>query len=585
MNLRALTLTTLVAVAAYYAKAQTPDFTELADTHAHTSAAEWKAQAPRPRAAWGSTDVHYQKTSIPTQGLTKRWTAKAWRGERVNALALVYTAEPLESVELATTELKSVRGAILAERVSLAFVRYVMADGLNKPGETGAKNACRGDNKAWEWDSVMVADIIDARKAMPVEANTTRPVWVSVWVPTDAQPGTYKAQLEIRVKGGATLTLPYQIEVGERRLPLPQEWSFHLDLWQNPYAVARYYNVPLWSKEHFDLMRPIMKTYANAGGKVITASVIDRPWNGQTQDAFGSMIGKTKSIDGQWKYDYTVFDRWVEFMMACGVDEQIDCYTVVPWRLQFDYYDQATNTVKNISTEIGTKEYNDYWLPFLTDFAAHLKAKGWFERTAIAMDERPREAMNAAEAIIRKADKNFKIEGAIHYYPDVEPNIHDLCLAYGETVPPNVLARRRSEGKKTTVYTCCAEAYPNTFTFSKPAEATWLPLHAAAIGVDGYLRWAYNSWTIDPLRDSRFRSWASGDCYLVYPGASSVRMEKLTEGIQYYEKIKILRNEFAAKPAKIKELNNEVAKFVPQNLKGENATQMVNEFKKVIDKY
>lgn len=585
MNLRALTLTTLVAVAAYYAKAQTPSFTELADTHAHTSAAEWKAKAPRPQAAWGSIDVQYQKTSIPTTGLSKKWAAKAWRGERVNGLAVVYTSSALENVEVATTGLKSGRNEIPASKVEVAFVRYVMADGLNKPGETGAKNACRGDNKPWEWDSVMVADILDTRKAMAVEANTTRPIWVSVWVPRDAKPGTYKANLKIKVEGGTTLSLPYQITVGERQLPEPEKWSFHLDLWQNPYAVARYYNVPLWSKQHFDLMRPIMKTYANAGGKVITASVIDRPWNGQTQDAFGSMIGKTKSIDGQWSYDYTVFDKWVEFMMSCGVTEQIDCYTVVPWKLQFDYYDQATNTVKNISTEIGSKEYNDYWLPFLTDFAAHLKAKGWFERTAIAMDERPREAMNAAEAIIRKADKNFKIEGAIHYYPDVEPNIYDLCLAYGETVPANVLTRRRSEGKKTTVYTCCAEAYPNTFTFSKPAEATWLPIHAAAIDVDGYLRWAYNSWTIDPLRDSRFRSWGSGDCYLVYPGASSVRMERLTEGIQYYEKIKILRNEFAAHPAKIKVLNDAVAKFVPQNLHGENATEMVNEFKKVIDKY
>lgn len=27
---------------------------------------------------------------------------------------------------------------------------------------------------------------------------------------------------------------------------------------ENPYAVARYYGVPLWSKEHFDAMRPII---------------------------------------------------------------------------------------------------------------------------------------------------------------------------------------------------------------------------------------------------------------------------------------------------------------------------------------
>lgn len=40
-----------------------------------------------------------------------------------------------------------------------------------------------------------------------------------------------------------------------RTLPAPAEWAYHLDLWQNPFAVARYYQVPLWSKEHFDAMR------------------------------------------------------------------------------------------------------------------------------------------------------------------------------------------------------------------------------------------------------------------------------------------------------------------------------------------
>lgn len=60
--------------------------------------------------------------------------------------------------------------------------------------------------------------------------------------------------------------------------------GFHLDLWQNPYAVARYYNVPLWSRQHFDIMKPLMQQLANAGQKVITASVMHHPWAGQTED-------------------------------------------------------------------------------------------------------------------------------------------------------------------------------------------------------------------------------------------------------------------------------------------------------------
>jgi len=50
----------------------------------------------------------------------------------------------------------------------------------------------------------------------------------------------------------------------------------------------------------------------------------------------------------------------------------------------------------------------------------------------------------------------------------------------------------------------------------------------------------------NPLIDSRFTTWPSGDTYLVYPGAhSSVRFERVREGIQDYEKIRILREELA----------------------------------------
>ena len=576
-----LLLLSLITTCGLYA--QTPAFTELSDTKPHTSDTEWNNRVKSPKVSWGSIDVRYQKNSIP-QVLSSKWTAKAWRGERVFGQAVIYTSEDLKDVSISSTSLKSGKNTIPASAVKLAFVRYVMTDEINKPVEGQKGSGCRGNNIKSEWDSSIVADILDASKSMPVAARTTRPVWVSVWVPQNAQPGTYNGAIEFSIDG-KKVTLPYQINVSSRVLPNPDKWKFHLDLWQNPYSVARFYNVPLWSKAHFDYMRPIMKEYANAGGKVITATVINRPWDGQTEDAFGSMIGKTKKIDGSWQYDYSVFDRWVEFMMSCGIKDQIDCYTVVPWKLEFDYYDQATNTTKKIKAEPGNESYDNYWLPFLKDFATHLKTKGWFERTAIAMDERPREAMNAARNIIHGADKDFKIEGAIHYYPDVEPHIYDLCLSYGETVPESVLTRRQKEGKKTTVYTCCAEAYPNTFTFSAPAEATWIPLHAAAIKVDGYLRWAYNSWTADPLADSRFRSWAAGDCYLVYPGATSIRMDRLVEGIQYYEKIRLLREQYSNNPAKIRELDNAISKFIPQNLHGANATEMVNAFKKVINKY
>ena len=50
--------------------------------------------------------------------------------------------------------------------------------------------------------------------------------------------------------------------------------------------------------------------------------------------------------------------------------------------------------------------------------------------------------------------------------------------------------------------------------------------------------------TANPQYDSRFRYWASGDTYIVYPGGrSSVRFERLIDGIENAEKVRQLRRE------------------------------------------
>ena len=298
-----------------------------------------------------------------------------------------------------------------------------------------------------------------------------------------------------------------------------------------------------------------------------------KPWAGQTEDHFDSMVTRIKKLDGSWEYRYDVFDKWVSFMIdEVGIDSQINCYTMIPWAMTFDYYNVATNRIEFVAAETGEEAYSEYWLPFLRDFARHLKSKGWFDKTTIAMDERAMEDMQNAIKLIKQADANYKVSLAGNYHQEIEADIYDYCIAFGQEFPESVKARRDSEGKRSTVYTCCAEPFPNTFTFSAPAEATWIGWHTAAGSYDGYLRWAYNSWTKSPLQDSRFRTWAGGDCYLVYPdGRSSIRFERLIEGVQDYEKIKTLRKKYANNPRKLVKLEEAISTFM-LDTKGNQAT-------------
>ena len=455
---------------------------------------------------------------------------------------------------------------------------------LNKDG----RGAC-GHRKSIDYDSLLVADPIDTNlKTMALPARTVQPVWVQCWIPQSATPGTYQGELLINDGSRLLQRLNLEITVSSRELPQPSEWAYHLDLWQSPYAVARYYQVPLWSQEHFDAMRPLMKMLADAGQKIITATLTHKPWNGQTEDYFDTMVTWMKRADGTWAFDYTIFDRWVEFMMSVGIDKQINCYSMVPWELSFQYYDQATNSLQFVKTAPGEAAYEEMWGAMLASFSKHLKEKGWFDICAIAMDERPMEVMQKTLKVIRKADPDFKVSLAGNYHEEIEPDLYDYCIVIGQNFPEEVRLRRVAENKRTNYYTCCTEAHPNTFTFSDPAEAAWMSYYSSKKHLDGYLRWAYNSWPLEPLLDSRFRSWAGGDTYLVYPGARScIRFERLIEGIQAHEKINILRQEFEKKGNKagLKKIEKMLAPFnlgsmpeIPAAITVNRANQILNSF-------
>ena len=530
-------------------------------------------------AEWGSTDIRYPESfgAVVLPGSVNSVTA--WRGERINLQLLVsnrqdYPTMPMRDREVSYrfSDLKNGRSVIPAANVVGGFVQHVITDKF-----TGC-----GKHEVDAYGENLVADRITDTNPIVIRMNNYRGLWLTVQVPQDAKPGTYKGYVELTCEGKKT-KYRYTVKVLDRTLPAPAEWKFHLDLWQNPYAIARVHNVELWSKEHFDVMRPYMLKLASAGQKAITATLIDRPWDGQTYDPFGTMVTWVKKADGTWWYDFTVFDRWVEFMMECGISKEITCFSMIPWKLSFRYYDQATHSHKYINCAPGEEAYAVFWGGMLSAFAGHLKEKGWFEKTFISMDERSQQQMQAAIKVIKEYAPGLKISMAGNYHPEIEADIHDYCLdifAYG-AYTPGLLARRRAEGKVSTYYTCCSAEYPNLFTFSAPADAEFIALEALAKDLDGYLRWGYNSWTVTPEEDSRFTAWPAGDTYVIYPfRVSSIRWERLVQGIQLFEKYKILLAEAKSNgnKARVEELE-QLLKTIDIKKISTDSEKIVNNFR------
>lgn len=546
-----MVIAVLLILISPYGHCQT--FEELADPLKN-----WEQVPAGLNASIVSIDKRYAKNDVPFVKQKLSCEVTGWKGEKLSAQLLLWSTASVEQVECTVTDFVSSNNTLPANIAQARFVRYVMTDEFG-PG-------C-GYRKPEDFPASLSADMLDNIKSFNIPAKTVRPVWITVEIPRDTQAGTYKSKIKVTAKGEKSQEFEISLNVQNKVLPTAKEWAYHLDLWQHPSAVARAQNLKLWSDEHFEALKPLMKMLADAGQKVITTNVNKDPWNVQTFDPYADMIIWTKDKKGKWSYDYTVFDKWVMFMMDLGIDKMINCYSLVPWNNELHYKDAKGNIV-TVKADPGTKEFEEMWGPFLTDFTKHLKEKGWLHKTNIAMDERAPKEMEATIEFLQRTAPELGISLADNHNSYKKyPFIKEISVSADAKVDSADIAMRREKGLITTYYVCCSDKFPNVFTFSDPAEAVYSAWYALAADYDGYLRWAYNSWVENPLTDSRFKTWPAGDTYIVYPDArSSIRFERLVEGIQDIEKIRIIRKEMKELNTKeslekLAKLNSEIARF------------------------
>lgn len=552
------------------------EFKEMPDP-SKDSLSDWSAVKKGLNASFVTIDKRFPKHLAPAVVIKKSEILKGWRGERISAQILLWTAEPAKEVQVKISEFKSGK-----DRLNMAkarFERYVMTDEFG-PG-------C-GYRKPQDFPESLSPDMLDDLTSYDLKHNSVRPVWLTIDIPRDAKPGIYHAKVVVEAAGNIKRKLELTLEVLNHTLPKPPDWTYHLDLWQHPSAVARVNQLKMWSDEHFATMKPLFQRLADAGQKVITATLNKDPWNVQTYDPYADMIIWTKNADNSWSYDYSVFDRWVQMMLDLGINKEINAYSIIPWNSEIHYKDGLTGKFVDVQAKPGTPEFAEYWEPFLRDFVSHLKQKGWLLMTNIALDERSPEQMKAASDLVEKVAPELGLAYADNHKSYKQfPNSKDVSIGFGDPYSRQDIVDRNKKGFITTYYVSCADGFPNTFTFSDPAEATFMAWYALASGFDGLLRWSYNSWVKDPLQDSRFRTWPAGDTYIVYPqNRSSIRFERLREGIQDYQKAQIILEELKAKDDQ-KDLNyfkalieklNQTKRFPGWNEDLNNAKAFLNSF-------
>ena len=502
----------------------------------------------------------------------------AWKADKAISEIVVASKEGiLKNVTVSASDFISGSNVINSENIITTFLKETKAyigDAGYHASSDGPANTPSDDS-----EKVSVPDVLYTEGPVNVEFNALQPIWVEINVPENATSGVYEGTVTVTADGVDDMVFNYALEVLDVTMPSSSEYEFDFEAWQYPYSSAEYYGVEPFSEEHLAILTPHMLKYKELGGHAITASIVEEAWGGQTYSEneirYPSMIKWTRNADGTFSFDYTDFDKWVQFNKDLGIGDKIVCYSMIPWGNNVKYYDEASGTTMVENLPAGTTRYEEVWLQFLNKLVIHLDEKGWFDDTYIGIDERSNmdKAFDVIDKVKNRHDKVLKKAAAMDHFSTSYKYITDRVddLSVGSTAAKGSLAdyknfvAERAEAEKeykTTIYTC-TEHFPNSLALSMPGESYWTMMFTAAQGATGYMRWAFDAWVQDPLRDTTHWAFEAGDTFLIYPdekdsenitSKTSVRLEKMAEGIRDVNKLYMMQNEVPSLKADIDNL-------------------------------
>ncbi|MBP1992189.1 glycoside hydrolase domain-containing protein [Paenibacillus eucommiae] len=466
---------------------------------------------------------------------------------RAAQIAIRSSAE-LTDVSVTAGPLMGPGGSIIdASNISAMFVDYIElpshTDQLPPEKQVNAPDG-----------SMYYPDRIGNEASLNVAANTTQPIWYSVYVPKTAGPGTYTGTVAVHSNEGDAL-VDVQLTVYDVVLTDPNKSAYKVDNWFSSagwdpstwMALEHEYGVTRWSDGWWTLMNNFalyMKQHRN---------------NTIWVDPIAFLEPDTQIDDsGTYSFDWTKFDRFVQMFIDAEAMSRLHGVSIFNAKSNGRFQTQML-TKDNGVTKLAhapaqspeAEAWLDVYLPALKD---HLAAKGWLDLfyqsggdepgndTDRADDNWLYDKVHALAPGIRTIEANHIFSSAFDGKLDtyvVKQDVFDANKSYYKT--------RQSLGDEVWLYICNLPTGNYLVrNIDAPLADLILPhIYTFKNGLTGYLHWGFNYWNAPDVLHTADTPYP-GDSWLVYPDKSnldlfsSIRSEIQLEGIQDHELLQML---------------------------------------------
>jgi len=314
---------------------------------------------------------------------------------------------------------------------------------------------------------------------------------------------------------------------------LPESELIHTQ-WFHADCLAQYYDVPVFSERHWELIENFAREAVLEGVNMILTPVVTPPLD----TARGGERLTVQLVDiavngGEYSFGYDKLDRWVETMDRVGMKYFEICHLYTQWGVQNAPKIMATidGEYKRIfgwDTDAHGEGYCTFIRKFLSSLVEHLKELGVDKRCYYHISDEPSfdhlgaythaketiaDILEGYPIIDALSDYEFYKTGAVENPIPATDHVHEFI----ENGVPNLWT-----------YYCCSEhsKVSNRFIAMHGARTRMLGVQLFKFDIAGFLQWGFNFYNsklsrypINPFVDTCAEfSFPGGDSFAVYPG-------------------------------------------------------------------
>ena len=339
--------------------------------------------------------------------------------------------------------------------------------------------------------------------------------------------------ITVRAFEGVNLMAETTIQIHVIDAILPESDLIHTQ-WFHADCLAQYYDVPVFSKKHWEIIENFAKEAVESGINMILTPVVTPPLDTARGGERLTVQLVDISVDsGEYTFGYEKLDRWIDLMDKVGMKYFEICHLYTQWGVQNAPKVMATvdGEYKRIfgwDTDAHGEEYCTFIRKFLTSLVAHLKARGVDKRCYYHISDEPSlnhlEAYTHAKETIRDVLEGYPIIDAMSDYEFYKTGAVD------NPIPATDHFHEFYEKEVANLWTyyCCSEhsKVSNRFIAMHGARTRMLGAQLFKYDVAGFLQWGYNFYNsklsrypINPFIDTCAEfSFPGGDSFSVYPG-------------------------------------------------------------------